>query len=206
MMASIEKFLMRGSVSALALGCALALGACSDDDGDDGSKADTGTPVADSGTDASKGSLDASVDATSPAVDSSAAVEDAKVADSGHDAAVDASAAVIPTLNGCTPEMYVDNSASSATRTVVFGGSTGLAYAPKCMIIAAGQKVTFNGSFTAHPLAKGNSADPNAGSADSPIVDVSSGDSKEITFPTAGTYPYYCTVHKPNMAGSIHVK
>jgi plastocyanin len=114
----------------------------------------------------------------------------------------------VPTLNGCTSADYVDHSAD-VERVITIAGA-GLTYSPKCMIIAAGQVVRFQGSLTAHPLSPGNPEDPEAGSADNPIAPTSTGQSIEVTFPAAGTYPYHCTLHAfgagQGMAGSIHVR
>lgn len=98
------------------------------------------------------------------------------------------------TLNDCTT--FADHTAASDPRSVTFGVD-GLVYSPKCMEIAAGQTVTFNGDFAAHPLAPGTSPSAQtAGSANNPIVtpDFTS-TSAPFTFPTAGSYPYYCKNH-----------
>ncbi len=113
-----------------------------------------------------------------------------------------------PTLNGCEPSDYEDRSADAADRSVAVGAD-GLVFTPRCMLIGVGQGVVFEGSLSAHPLAPGNPADPSAGSAKSPIVETSSGSSVSFTFPSAGTFPYYCTMHAfgagMGMAGAIHV-
>jgi plastocyanin len=118
----------------------------------------------------------------------------------------------IPDFNGCTNGDYVDLSGASADRTITIAAGGMLAYAPKCAIIAAGQSVTFSGSLSSHPTAPGNADDPDAGEYDgtSPIVLTDTGMSAEFTFPNAGTYPYYCTVHGfgagDGMSAVIHVK
>jgi len=117
--------------------------------------------------------------------------------------------AAIPTLNGCTSADYQDQSAAEQARLISIAGA-GLSFSPKCLIIAAGQKVRWEGSLTAHPLAPGNPADLAAGSADNPITATSTGSNVEFTFPAVGTYPYHCTLHAfgsgQGMAGSIHVR
>ena len=116
----------------------------------------------------------------------------------------------IPDFNGCTSGDYVDLSGASADRTITILPAA--AYEPKCAIIAAGQSVTISGSFAGHPTLPGNKEDPDAGDYDgtSPIVETNSGMSAEFTFPNAGTYPYYCSVHGfgagDGMSAVIHVK
>lgn len=110
---------------------------------------------------------------------------------------VDGGAAGAP-LNGCTPEMFVDRSAASASRTVGFGGengSGGLSFAPKCLTIAAGQDVTWVGAFSAHPLTRGVPGDTNGGPAGNPIPTTMTGTSVTVSFPRPGTYPYVCGMH-----------
>jgi plastocyanin len=102
-------------------------------------------------------------------------------------------------VNGCLDTDYVDATASGANRTIAFGGS--LTYSPKCIKIAAGQTVTFMGSFGNHPLAE------TCGPA-STITGTSSGSSKMFTFSTTGDYGYQCTIHGPadGMTGAIRVQ
>lgn len=108
--------------------------------------------------------------------------------------------------NGCDTAAYVDASAVGASRTVTFPNA-GLTYMPKCLLIAAGQTVTFNGAFGTHPLRKGVSGDANAGSPNNPITLTDAGTTATFTFPTVGTYPYICTVHGPGgMNGVVRVK
>ncbi len=115
-----------------------------------------------------------------------------------------------PTLNGCAGGDYVDRTAASADRTVSFGtanGSPPFNYAPRCITIAAGQSVTFNGTFAAHPLSPGsNPTALTAGSANNPIQRTGSGSPAMFTFPTAGLYPYFCEMHyAAGMMGVVQV-
>jgi plastocyanin len=111
-----------------------------------------------------------------------------------------------PELNGCTSDDYVDRSADSANRTIAIA-AIGLTYTPKCLSIRAGQSVRWEGSLAAHPLAPGNPED--SGPA-SPIEPRSSGREVEFSFPNAGVFPYYCTLHAfgagQGMAGVIRVR
>lgn len=200
MLTSVKNGWMRSTLSSLAL--TLALVACGDDSEDNEKGTDSGAKP-DASTTNDGGAMDAArPDASGPT--DSAVPTDAKV-DSGR--ANDAGSMAIPTLNGCTEAMYMDLSAPSAGRTVMFGGGLGQTYAPKCVTIAAGQMVTFSGSFTGHPIAKGTPQDTNAGSASNPITDQNTGNSKTVMFPSVGTYPYHCVLHGNNgMVGSIHVK
>jgi plastocyanin len=131
---------------------------------------------------------------------------------SGGDAAADAAIpgdssvpSVIPTINGCTAAMYTDKSTSTGTQTIVIEGGT-FTYTPKCLIVAKGTTVRWEGSLATHPLKAGPVAGSTGGTAGSPIVETDTGSSVEFTFANAGTFPYFCTIHAPVMAGSIHVK
>jgi len=115
----------------------------------------------------------------------------------------------IPDLNGCTTADYDDQSATEAPRVIQIAVS-GLDFSPRCLTIAAGQTVRFEGSLSAHPLAPGNPNNAHAGSPDSPIQATSSGSSVEFTFADSGTFPYFCELHSfgngEGMAGVVHVK
>ena len=124
-----------------------------------------------------------------------------------------------PAVNGCAAADFVDRSAASAARTVGFGGAEGsgpLAYSPRCITVAAGQAVTFTGSgasaFGGHPLSPGTASagstppNPRGGSPGNPIPRTTDGMSITVTFPAAGTYPYYCELHEPGMAGVVVVR
>lgn len=115
------------------------------------------------------------------------------------------------TFNGCTEEMFVDRTAASASRAVGFGGVGGsgsLDYSPKCILVAAGQTVTFNGAFDAHPLSPGSTPSlRTAGSANNPVRRTSTGSTVTVTYPTAGTYPYFCEAHYAvGMTGVVRVR
>lgn len=159
------------ALSILAAVSLVAVAACSSDDGtpattDAGTTADTGTLPTDAGTPTDSGTT---TDAAP---------------------AVDAATPNGPLLNGCS--QYVDRTADAASRTLVWSFS--IADAPeRCIIVKAGQTVTFQGDHTIHPLgAKGG--DPN-----SPITNVA-----DVKFANAGTFGYVCTNH-PSMTGVVYV-
>jgi plastocyanin len=111
-------------------------------------------------------------------------------------------------LNGCKPSVYEDRSGENDDRSIAIA-KDGLVFTPKCLTIAVGQSVVWQGNLSAHPLAPGNPDDPEAGSPASPIVSTSEGSRAEFAFPVAGTFPYYCAIHAfgagRGMAGVVHV-
>lgn len=144
-----------------------------------------------------------------PASDEGAGAGPGSAAAGGEGGADRSAPEPIPVFNGCEASDYEDDSAPGAARTIGVGVD-GLVFTPKCMLIAVGQQVTFAGSFSSHPLAPGNPADPAAGSPDSPIVETSSGSKATFAFAAAGTFPYYCEVHAYGqglgMTGVVHVR
>jgi plastocyanin len=118
-----------------------------------------------------------------------------------------ASADMAMTFNGCTT--FMDQSGQTASRTITFPGNVAgtFAYSPKCMQIAVGQMATWSGTLTAHPLRPGVGANATAGSPNNPITATNTGNSVSFTFPTAGVYPYNCSIHDSlGMNGAILVK
>lgn len=99
------------------------------------------------------------------------------------------------TLNGCTDNDFVDRSAANANRTITWDFSV----QPKCILVAKGQTVTWQGTLTAHPLAPFNGDMPN------PIMNTSTGTSVMFTFPNAGNYGFHCNIHA-SMQGVVRVK
>ncbi len=114
-------------------------------------------------------------------------------------------AGTVPTLNGCAASAFVDR--ATGDRTITFGSAVGLKYSPSCMIITAGQSVTFSGDFGSHPLVGGEYMGT-GGSKPNPVPSKSTGtDNTVVTFPTAGLYPYYCNFHASSgMTGAIWVQ
>lgn len=120
----------------------------------------------------------------------------------------DASGA-LETLNGCAAGDFDDFSATGDSRAIGIAVA-GLTYTPKCMRIAAGQSVRWQGNLAAHPLRPGNPQDERAGSPGNPIPSVSSGREVVVDFSAPGLYPYYCALHSfgagRGMAGVIEVR
>ena len=70
-------------------------------------------------------------------------------------------------------------------------------FSPSSVTIAASEAVTWtNGSGTAHNVTFGQVT-----GAPANVPDFASG-SQSRTFPTAGTFPYQCTIH-PGMTGQV---
>lgn len=113
------------------------------------------------------------------------------------------------TLNGCKASDYEDHSNDSDARVILIAAE-GLTFTPKCLRIAPGQSVRFEGSLASHPLSPGNPDDIQAGSPDNPIEATSSGTQVEFTFGAAGTFPYFCQLHAfgngMGMAGAVLVR
>ncbi|MEY4514659.1 MAG: hypothetical protein RLZZ450_6781, partial [Pseudomonadota bacterium] len=141
--------------------------------------------------------------------DTSTSSVDAAVVDGGATAPDGRVVAPFATLNNCSETDYVERSAESESRVIQIA-PTGLAFAPKCMTIVAGQSVRWEGSLTAHPLAPGNADSATVGSPGSPIKTTTTGTSVEFSFPTPGSYPYYCELHSfgpgDGMSGVVHVR
>jgi plastocyanin len=120
------------------------------------------------------------------------------------------------TLNNCSETSFVDRTATGAARVVGYGGASGsgpFTYSPACIIVAAGQSVTFSGgtnsSFGVHPLSPGVLDSPRAGSAGNPIPRTTDGNVREVTvaFPAAGNFPYICEFHAAGgMVGVVRVR
>jgi plastocyanin len=100
---------------------------------------------------------------------------------------------------GCTEATAEDLTAQTSV-TVAFGGTHGLAYSPKCILVVPGTAVSFDGDFAMHPL----SATEGAGN---PITHTASGTTAQFTFAAAGAYGYQCDVHVGSgMCGAVYVQ
>jgi plastocyanin len=149
---------------------------------DGGAPADGATGTDAAATDAAAGD--------SGANDGGAGDSGAKDSGANDSGGADAAAS----LNGCTT--FVDRSAGSRTLT----WDTGVSLLPEhCMLIHAGQSVTWSGDFTVHPIV------PQGGDVPTPVTAVNSGVVDTVTFPNAGTYGYQCTIHG-YMTGAIKVE
>jgi plastocyanin len=87
---------------------------------------------------------------------------------------------------------------------IAFGGTLGTVYKPACIKVKTGTQVTFNGSFTNHPLlagvvAGGVATPAMAGTTPLPTTAVNTGTTSSYMMTTAGTYGYYCTKHAVSM-------
>jgi plastocyanin len=125
-------------------------------------------------------------------VDASVNDSSTMTGDAGRDgAAVDPRA-----INGCTVAAYVDQTANTAV-DITWGFGTTPA-GGSCITVKAGSAVRWNGSLAFHPLAAKD------GTAATPIVGATSGDSVTYTFTNVGTYGYVCSAHA-SMTGAINV-
>jgi plastocyanin len=100
---------------------------------------------------------------------------------------------------GCT-EATADDLTAQTSVTVSFGGNVGLHYSPKCILVAPGTSVSFEGEFSTHPL----SATAGTGN---PITHTASGTTAAFTFTQAGAFGYQCDVHfGSGMCGAVYVQ
>jgi plastocyanin len=116
------------------------------------------------------------------------------------------------TVNGCGSGDFVSAAPDGGAR-VQYGDPIGLAYSPKCLSIAAGQSMTFVGdttqrsNFATHPLRPGGANGTDPGATGNPIAAQNSGSTYTVSFPTAGTYGYFCVTHEGmGMYGAVQVK
>jgi plastocyanin len=100
---------------------------------------------------------------------------------------------------GCSEATAQDLTAQTSV-TVSFGGAVGLAYSPKCILVAPGTSVSFEGEFSTHPL----SATVGSGN---PITHTTSGTTASFTFNDPGSFGYQCDVHfASGMCGAVYVQ
>ena len=94
---------------------------------------------------------------------------------------------------------YTDNTAFAGADIHFRTDAAVEQYSPNCVRIKKGSSVGWFGSFTEHPL-MGN------GEAGTPITHVSSGtESGRISFPSEGTFGFYCHHHPSQMWGAVSV-
>lgn len=101
-----------------------------------------------------------------------------------------------PEVNGCTS--YADMTAGGATIDGPMDFNP-VQFSPNCVQIKAGQSVTWNVDFAAHPLAA------SGGDSPSPIATTSSGTTVTFAFPSAGVFGYHCLAHPTIMFGAVLV-
>ncbi len=106
-------------------------------------------------------------------------------------------------INGCSLGAAQDLTSQSAV-TVTFAG---FSYTPKCIRVASGTQVTFQGSFASHPLQGGYVSGGVVPASSGPFVPVTdTGTSKTVTMTSEGTFPYYCQAHAlSGMTGVVFV-
>jgi len=114
---------------------------------------------------------------------------------SGSDAgsaATDGGGTTTKTVNGCSS--YTDKTGGGATITWDLSASP----PSTCLKIKKGGTVTFNGSFSSHPLLAKDGDSP------TPFNSPPSGTTATIAFPNAGTFGFICGIHS-SMTGAIQV-
>ena len=79
---------------------------------------------------------------------------------------------------------------SSSGSTITFGPTA--AYSPKCLKVSKGTAVTFSGDFGVHPLEPSGMRGTLTGN---PITATTTGTTKSFTFPNAGFWAYFCSIH-----------
>lgn len=98
-------------------------------------------------------------------------------------------------LNGCGDGDFIDRSAQNDVRTIAWDFNV----SPRCILIASGQTVTWQGTLSTHPLA------PFGGDSNSPIQTTVAGTSVAFAFALQGNYGFHCNVHA-SMQGVVRVK
>lgn len=108
---------------------------------------------------------------------------------------------------GCAREDFVDATVAEAERVVRFGNELGNRYSPRCLSIAVGQTVSFQGPFQTYGLQPGVPASIATGAPLTPITYVFFSDRKDFTFTQAGDFIFS---NAPNaaagMTGMIRVR
>ena len=94
-----------------------------------------------------------------------------------------------------TPTTPSNNPAPTTPNTV--NANPGLAFNPALLTVTAGTVVTFAFGDTTHTVTFTTAGSPAS-------IPATSNANVSVTFPTAGTYNYHCSIH-PYMTGTIQV-
>ena len=87
----------------------------------------------------------------------------------------------------------------AANHVIIFGGAVGLTYSPEQLTVAVGDSITWQGSFSSHPLSS-TTIPPGAAS-----FHKSSGSTFSYQVQVAGSYTYICDIHVgAGMTGSFN--
>jgi plastocyanin len=99
-----------------------------------------------------------------------------------------------------TPSPGPSPSNSGAPASIVGGASTRTtnAYSPNPITVNVGGSVTWTNNDTTTHTSTGNDGSWNSGA-------IAPGASFSRTFPSAGSFPYHCTIH-PGMVGTVTVQ
>jgi plastocyanin len=108
----------------------------------------------------------------------------------------------------CFPGELRDRSDPGANRTISFGASLGASYTPRCLVIAAGQSVTWSGDFSGYPLRSGLPHSATAGAVPNPIQNAEPAESKlTVEFPLPGDFLFHNPTHaETGMRGLVRVR
>jgi plastocyanin len=106
-------------------------------------------------------------------------------------------------VNGCDSATAQDETANAAVK-ITYGAD--LKYTPACIRVKKGTDITFEGTFSMHPLVGGDVGPPPVPDSASPIKATNGGNAVTFTMDLAGAFPYYCEYHLPSMAGAVFVE
>ena len=107
-------------------------------------------------------------------------------------------------VHGCTSDEAQDRTGEAAVSiTDIDGWEIGHKV---CLKVSTGTVVSWSGNFTFHPLAGGVLPTQDAASPITTAGSTVTGDGTvDVTFDTAGDYPYFCTIHTSSMSGVVYV-
>ena len=138
-------------------------------------------------------------DATSPVEEVDASIPEPAELDAGDEPTIDAGGEPPPP---CTTADFQANDRRGAkkARLITFAaGDAPAPYAPRCMMIRAGQTVTWEGAFRVDPLEAQSQSPP------SPITLTAAGNTATFTFVEKGRYRYGSTANLA-MRGALDVR